>query len=250
MAVLTLGGVVFSGWELPESVPLGGKHAGTMHELPGGVRIFDAKGPSDAPIKWSARFRGQSAISRAQRVDTMRKSGAQTTLSVMGMSYTVVVTDFVFDIIKPYEVNYHIECTVITDNVHGIDILDIFGVSGLDGIVATDIAAAAAYLTGASQTAALAALESSIATAGKLATASLSTLQPVKNAAESVMNDLDAAIAATDAAIATDPIGVTPLDDGAANIVTARDALATQAAQLAGYAYVGRAAANLRNDAG
>ena len=134
---LMLGGVLFQGFEIPEKIPLGGKQAGKLHKLPGGVRIFDAQGPDDNPIAWKGRFRSFTAIPRAQRLDSMRRAGRELDFSVLGLSYTVVIDEFKFEILRPYEVDYEISLHVIEDDTQGLASFGVFG--ALDDLVGGDL---------------------------------------------------------------------------------------------------------------
>ena len=51
MIALTLGGVVFADFEIPDSINFGGEQVLSVHQLPGGTRVIDALGPSDAEIR-------------------------------------------------------------------------------------------------------------------------------------------------------------------------------------------------------
>lgn len=143
---LILGGVIFNGFEIPEKVPLGGKQAHKIHKLPGGVRIIDTKGPDDNEIKWKGRFRSITAIPRAQSIDSLRRAGIEVPLIVLGMVYTVVITSFTFDILRPYEVDYDIELTVVSDDTQGLGLLG--AIVGLAGSVAGDVAIGAGLIGG------------------------------------------------------------------------------------------------------
>lgn len=144
MGVLSLGGVEFQGFELPQEISLGGSHAGKLWKLPGGARIFDAQGPDDAPIKWSGRFRGGDALSRAVALDTMRRSGGQVQFSVLGLSYSVYIKSYSFNPKHAFEIPYTVELEVIRDQGQGV------GGGGtaatLDTQVATDIAVGASFV--------------------------------------------------------------------------------------------------------
>lgn len=251
MPALTLDGVVFESFEIPEEIPIGGKQAGKLHKLPGGIRIFDAKGPDDENINWSGRFRSNSALGRALTLNSMRRDGSQRTLTVLGMSYTVVIDSFIFTVKKPYEVDYKISLLVLSDDTQGIDIISSVP-TDLDSLVSGDLGAASNLFTGINSgvDAAFTALQGTITTAGTLANAPLGTLTPVSAAAAALSTAISTAISTTDATISSHPYGSDPFNTGAAHIAATLATLNQQAALLDGAAYAGRAIANLENDAG
>jgi hypothetical protein len=117
---LTLGGVVFTGFEIPESIPFGGEQMLAVHKLPGGNRIIDAMGPDDSDIRWSGRFRGPDGESRAVLLDFMRRQGRQVLLGWGLHRYQVLIREFKADFQQPYEIPYSITCTVVLDEVQAL----------------------------------------------------------------------------------------------------------------------------------
>jgi hypothetical protein len=120
MADLTLGGVVFQDFEIPESINFGGAQALVVHELPGGTRNIDAMGPDDDDIRWSGRFRGQSAEQRSILLDFMRRQGNQVLLSWGLHRFQVVIKEFRADYQQSYEIPYSITCTVVLDEAQAL----------------------------------------------------------------------------------------------------------------------------------
>lgn len=115
--VMTLGGVAFSGFAIPEKITgLGGKQRLVMHELMGNNRVIDALGAWDGPMNWQARFRGVSALADARQIDAMRVAGAPVTLSFGDALYSVVISEFTYDVERFYEVPYSIVCEVVRDD--------------------------------------------------------------------------------------------------------------------------------------
>jgi hypothetical protein len=116
--VVTLGPVVLGQavtLELPESIPMGGKQALTIHKLPGGARVFDVMGQDDAPISWSGYLDGQTASTRARTLDKLRRSGTPITLAWDVYSYQVIVSEFSCDTRIP-PMKYKITVEVVQDN--------------------------------------------------------------------------------------------------------------------------------------
>src|SRR5690348_7393804 len=121
MAVtLTLGGVVFQDFEIPESINFGGDQQLVVHKLPGGGRVIDAMGPDDSDIHWSGRFRGSNAEPRAMLLDYMRRQGSQILLGWSLHRYQVVIREFKADFRQPYEIPYSISCTVVIDETQAV----------------------------------------------------------------------------------------------------------------------------------
>lgn len=247
MSVINLGGVDFQGFEIPDEIVLGGCHAGKLWKLPGGARLFDAQGPDDDPIKWSGRFRGPNALSRATQIDAMRRGGAQQQFSVLGLSYSVYIKHFSFRPKHALEIPYTIELEVLEDQSQGL-------VSGfaqsIDTTVSVDVTAGAA-LAGSIDPAVSASLitfNASIATATPLANASFSALIPVKTAGNNLTDSLQSAMTAFDAQIVGDPLTVGDL--GIASIAAVLAAMNNETALLSAYGYFGRAVTNVENATG
>lgn len=117
--MLTLGDIEFSGFELPESMPMGGEQTLVVHKMIGGKRVIHAMGPDDTTIEWSGRFLGQTAELRALRLDLLRRSGREVELAFGLRQYRVVVRRFTANLERPYLVSYSISCEVIEDLVAG-----------------------------------------------------------------------------------------------------------------------------------
>jgi len=142
MSTLIIGGISLSEWEIPEKINFGGKQKVVVHKLIGGTRVVDAMGPDPTDVTWSGRFRGPSAVDRAQALDAMRAAGAEVPLFYLSTFVTVVITDFRADAERPYEIPYSITCTVVSDSIN-----DALGpiVPSLDSIVSTALNVAAAF---------------------------------------------------------------------------------------------------------
>jgi hypothetical protein len=116
MAVsLTLGSVVFSGFEIPQEIPFGGSQQLVVKKLVGGDRVIDAMGRDDIEIEWSGRFRGSLGEARARELDLMRIQGQQQLLAWSSLRFLVVVEKFKANFQQPFEIPYSISCTIITD---------------------------------------------------------------------------------------------------------------------------------------
>lgn len=245
--MLILGDVEFQEFEIPENLPIGGQQAGKLHKLPGGARVFDAHGPDDDDISWSGRFRGASALDRATALDSMRRAGDELQLSVLGLSYTVVIAKFSADIRRGgFEIPYNISVHVITDNTHGID-SDVF--LTLDSVLGDDIAAGLSAVSGISSavTSAMTSFRTAVAAVSSIQRASSAVIAPIHTKAYAATGAIQSAFAALDASVVSQPLGASPLDTGAGGLLAARDTLSSLSALLGGAAYAGRAARNVAN---
>ena len=160
---LTLGGVVFAGFEIPESINSGGEQQLVVHKLPGGNRVVDALGPDDAEIRWSGRIRGSNAEARALLLDFMRRQGQQILLTYGLHRYQVVVHEFTANFqYGGLEIPYSIGCTVVRDETQGVAstavgfiesmAADLVGALGLSDVIGSSTVTAAVTGVGAALT--------------------------------------------------------------------------------------------------
>lgn len=200
---LTLGTVTFRGFEIPERIPFGGEQALSIKKLVGGARVVDALGQDDDPITWSGRFQGPGAVDRALELDTMRRGGQQQVLTVFGLSYTVVVKRFTYDVERMYQVLYTISLEVVQDNTQA----PAANSSTLDDLVGADMTTASGILpdvTDATIPPAMSSLQSAISAAGTLEGSTLTALAPVMAAAANASSVISSAIGALDPVIQSD----------------------------------------------
>jgi hypothetical protein len=186
MAVLlTLGGVVFEDFEVPESINFGGEQMLLVHKLPGGSRVIDAMGRDDKDITWSGRFRGGNAELRARALDFLRIQGQPLTLTWSTQLFQVVIRSFDATFQQSFEIPYTITCTVLNDEftVLGSLLTSIDQALGIDLNSALTLGGA---LNLAAITAALAQVQTVVA-----------TVQTVKNAAPASLASISGAILAT-----------------------------------------------------
>jgi hypothetical protein len=113
---LTIGPMQLTGLELPESMPVGGKHLIGVHMMVGGGLCFDAMGAVENSISWSGKFTGPNRSVRVRLLDSIRKSGAVVTLAWDVFSYQVIVSEFAADTKSVDPVPYKITCMVLQDN--------------------------------------------------------------------------------------------------------------------------------------
>ena len=160
--ILSLAGIVFQDFEVPESINFGGQQRLAVHKLIGGARVVDAMGSDQSDISWSGRFRTNTALPRAQQIDALRIAGQPVYLSVGGISYQVVVSSFEWNYQRSYEIPYRITCTPSRAEVAPAQ-----PVSSIDTLVGNDLSGATSLIssvqsTVASLTAPLAAVSSAL----------------------------------------------------------------------------------------
>lgn len=204
MATLIIGGISLNEWEIPERINFGGRQQLTVHKLIGGSRVVDAMGPDPDDVRWSGRFRGPSALNRANALDALRASGAQVPLFYLGKFLTVVVSEFKPGAERFYEIPYQITCTVVADNVNG-PLATV--VNGLDVLVGAALTVATALSFGGTTSAelqtaaAVASVSDAVSAAGSLQDASAATLQSVSTTVYTASTTLGTLATGLDASI-------------------------------------------------
>ncbi len=139
---LQLGDVQFADMEVPDKLPFGGTQQLAVKKLLGGARVIDVVGPDDQALSWSGRFRGALALNRATYLDAARRAGAQLTLTWSALSYEVIIQSFVAEYERDWEIAYRISCTVVSDNRHPDQSLQL---PTLDQVVNADLFSALSY---------------------------------------------------------------------------------------------------------
>jgi hypothetical protein len=177
--LLTLGGISFYQFEVPESIGFGGEQRLSVHELVGGQKQVDAMGAFSEPLAWSGRFRGETALDRARYVDGLRVSGQATNVTWSEFSYLVVIRRFLPVYERFYEIPYRIECEVIADLTQAVTSLSS---QGPDDLINGDVSFADSLLDkigSPTLTSAFASVKSAISAVSSFATAAQSQLNSV-----------------------------------------------------------------------
>ncbi|GBQ94567.1 hypothetical protein ACFFGF_06965 [Asaia lannensis] len=91
---VTLGDLVLSGPEVPDTLVMGGKQILVVHRLLGGGRVIDAVGNDPARLVLSGRFIGPLATRRARRVEAMRQAARVLSFSVADLAADVWIAEF------------------------------------------------------------------------------------------------------------------------------------------------------------
>jgi hypothetical protein len=223
---LTLGGVTFQDFEVPERITFGGRQRAAVHELIGGGRVVDVLGGQPAEIVFSGIVSGADASSRAQSLEAACAAGLVLPLGWDAFYYNVVIGEFVADFKKSYWIPFEICCLVIADITTVAASLPVAAAS----LVSADLSTASLW-------AAQAGLAGQVFTAAGAAAANRACSSAVSEVGVSVLN-----------ATAVINGSVTPFAS-----VNALNALGQNAAALAAasYAsgYLSRAVQNLSLDA-
>ena len=114
--MLTLGPVVFQGFEVPERIAFGGRHRLAIHRLPGGARTVDAMGGDDSDVSWSGTLAGPETGPRTRVLDGMRRGGQAWLLAWDGWRFLAVVSAFQVWSEGPFWAPYRIRCTVLPED--------------------------------------------------------------------------------------------------------------------------------------
>lgn len=159
---VTLGGVAFRDFEIPQAIEFGGSQKLAVHELVGGGRVIDVLGPEAATIRFSGTFSGPDAELRAQLLDVARSTGAMLPLAWSGFAFEVVIKDFIAIYQKSWWIPFGIELVAarnlvaaLTDAAAqvGLDLTSASGLAGTAGVSLGLVAAGdqAAIATAAGQ---------------------------------------------------------------------------------------------------
>jgi hypothetical protein len=214
---LTLGGIIFQDFEVPDSIGTGGEQSLVVHKLPGGARVVDAMGADHRDISWSGRFRSGNAEARARLLDGYRIGGRQFLLQWSTYRYRVVVKSFEPNYQQPFEIPYTISCLVVSDESAPV----LTGIPGIDAIIGSDLGAA----LGLSDSLGVAQIATAVATAQQ----AISTVTTLKNAPASSLANITGTLAAAQQAV-----GATVTATGVTLSTAAPIAAGTDPASLAG----------------
>jgi hypothetical protein len=112
---LTVGGVDFQHFEIPEELRGGGDQIIAWHKYSGGLRKADTFGPDDAPLEWSGTFLDETAESRCQQIDAMRVAGSPVPVSWSSFNFVCIIRSFRWVYRRFYQIDYSITLEVVTN---------------------------------------------------------------------------------------------------------------------------------------
>lgn len=246
--LVILGGVVFTDFAVPDKINFGGKQTLAIHKAIGGQRTINPTGADPDPITWSGKFRGPGALGSAQAVDAMRIAGLPVSLSWLGLSYSVIVSQFKGETEKYYEVPYTVTCEVVTDPNQ----LAGGAPASLTSLVGADLSSIMAIPL-ASALPSVAALNALVGPTVSLDGAVSTVIGPVISAASTVQTAIASAISSDDAIVtlgaASGCAGVVAgfgtAINSATNLQASIAAMASQSTMQNAYALVTRIGTNL-----
>lgn len=182
-------------------ISFGGSQILAVHRLPGGGRVVDALGGSDADLRWRGVLRGSAAYELAQELDSLRVAGAPVSLSWGQAAYTVLIAELDLEFDCPWWIPYSIRCTV----ANALPASAGFMQGGATNAALADITSASAWFDVGSLAASVTATSGSapVAQAVALAQANFTTVKAsLSSALQVAQTDLNSAflIAQTSAA--------------------------------------------------
>jgi len=202
---LTLGPITFANFEIPQRINFGGTQALSVKQLVGGARIIDVMGRIDDDITWSGLFFGETAMYRAQYLDSLRVQGAPLPLTFSSFNYSVVIKDFACSFERTYQIPYKITCTVIQDLNKPISMLLPVGYNDAINNLMTEANDLALLIANPSVTSSMALLSAAIQAVPSIQSASRTDLIPIVNQLVATQNIVVSAVTTTAAAV---PFGI------------------------------------------
>jgi hypothetical protein len=179
MAVtLQLGDFTFADNEIPERIVMSTAIRAVVRKMVGGARSVNMMGYDPQPIEWSGMLLGSNALSRARTLKQMALAQKMLTLTFSEYSYTVVISDFVEDFAREYEIYYRIRLEVVADS-YGQQSA---AAPGIDSLIGGDISMAngiCSSIGNAGLTSSMGTLTTAISAVSSFATAAKSTLNTV-----------------------------------------------------------------------
>jgi hypothetical protein len=139
--VVTLGGVPFQDFEVPERIAFGGAQRLAVNQLIGGGRVVNALGVDDGEITFAGIFSGSDAAGRVQALDLLRSTGTAVPFIWGEFFYIVVVAQFIVEYAKPWWMPFAVRCVVVTDPVAAVG----SAVAPLTDLVSSDISNAVSF---------------------------------------------------------------------------------------------------------
>jgi hypothetical protein len=176
--VLQLGDFTFSEYEIPERITMVTAIRTVVRKMVGGARNVNMMGYDPAPLEWSGMLLGSNALDRARTLKQMALAQKMLALTFSEYSYAVVISEFVEDFQREYEIYYRIRLEIVADNAaQGPS-----AAPGIDSLIGADISTAngiCSKIGNASLTSSMGTLTTAIGAVSSFATAAKSTLQSV-----------------------------------------------------------------------
>lgn len=176
--VLQLGDFTFSEYEIPERITMVTAIRTVVRKMVGGARNVNMMGYDPAPLEWSGMLLGENALDRARTLKQMALAQKMLTLTFSEYSYAVVISEFVEDFQREYEIYYRLRLEIVADNAAQGPT----AAPGIDSLIGADISTAngiCSKIGNAGLTSSMGTLTSAIGAVSSFATAAKSTLQSV-----------------------------------------------------------------------
>lgn len=138
---LALGPFTFSGFSVPDEMPLETEQKVVKHQMPGGLRTVDVMGPDDQDPRWSGTLWGENAFSDMLTLYAMCQQGQELPFSWGAEARTVIITKFKGSVIKEACIKYEISLMYTDDSGSGSS-----GASmSIDSMVQSDLSSAGSF---------------------------------------------------------------------------------------------------------
>jgi hypothetical protein len=112
---LSLGGVTFRDFEIPEKIDFGGRQRLASNLLIGGGRVVTPLGSEDEEISFSGIFSGPDAALRAKSLDNSRILGFSLPLVWDEFYFMVIISKFEAEYRKNNFIPFSLKCEILTD---------------------------------------------------------------------------------------------------------------------------------------
>ncbi|MDR6511452.1 hypothetical protein J2792_002324 [Novosphingobium capsulatum] len=179
MTTLTLGGVVFGRYEIPERIPFGGEQRMNVHRLVGGKKVVDVLGADPVNPEWSGFFIGPDAQARARQIEVLLKAGEPLALTWSERSYTVIIRSFRCEFELAWRIPYSLGVEVVSDNVTPITAGTSLDTTAQVNADATAVATSAASVGNTGLTGAVSSIQSALKSVQDFRTATVSQINAV-----------------------------------------------------------------------
>ncbi len=113
--IVSLGGVQFQDFEVPERIAFSGAQRMAVQRLIGGGRVVNVLGGDDGEIIFCGIFSGNDASARAQALDLIRGLGDAVPLIWGDFFYNVIIAEFMVDYTKRWWLPFRVRCVVTAD---------------------------------------------------------------------------------------------------------------------------------------
>lgn len=179
MTTLTLGGIEFGRYEVPERIPFGAEQRLNVHRLVGGKKVVDVLGADPVNPEWSGFFIGPDAQARARQIEVLLKAGEPLALTWSERSYTVIIRSFRCEFELAWRIPYSLGVEVVSDNVTPITAGTSLDTTAQVNADATAVATSAAGVGNTGLTGAVSSIQSALKSVQDFRTATIAQINTV-----------------------------------------------------------------------